>query len=130
MAKKLAWLFGVVFVIVGILGFIPNPIVGEGALFHTNTIHDLAHILLGIFLFIGASQSEALASKFLVISGVVYLVLAIWGFAIIDEGGISMILNLVAINAADNWLHIVLAIVLIGAGLMAGKTRPVNTTAA
>ncbi len=130
MAKKLAWLFGVVFVLVGILGFIPNPIVGPNAVFHTNAVHNLVHLIIGVFLIIGGTQSEAAASKFLVIFGVVYLLVAILGFFSVDAGGKGMLLGLVAINVADNWLHIVLAIVLIGAGLMAGKARPVTTTAA
>ncbi|HSE83304.1 MAG TPA: DUF4383 domain-containing protein [Thermodesulfobacteriota bacterium] len=129
MAKKLAWLFGIVFVLVGILGFIPNPIVGHNAVFHTNAVHNLVHLIIGVFLIIGGTQGEATASKFLVIFGVVYLLVAILGFFSVDASGRGMLLGLVAINVADNWLHVVLAVALIGTGLMAGKTRPVTTTA-
>jgi hypothetical protein len=47
---------------------------------------------------------------------VVYLLVAVLGFLVVDETGKGMILNLVAINKADNLLHLVLGVVLIGAG--------------
>lgn len=122
MAKKLAVLFGIVFVIVGLLGFIPNPIVGAAGLFQTDHLHDLVHLLIGVILLIVAFAAPAASSLWLKIFGVVYLLLAVLGFLMVPHGG--MLLGLVTMNAADHWLHVVLGIVLIIAGMMRGSSAP------
>jgi hypothetical protein len=107
MAKKAATVFGVVFVLLGILGFFNDPVLG---VFNVNTLHNLVHIILGLILLVGANKNP---SKSLMVVGVVYLFVAILGFIMVPDGG--MLLGLVEINGADNWLHIVLALLLIGA---------------
>lgn len=119
MAKTLAMVFGVVFVLVGLLGFVPNPIVGPNALFHTDMMHDLVHLLFGLILLIVAFSASAASALWLKILGVVYLVLAVLGFLLIPQGG--SLLGLVEANSADHWLHIILGIVLVVAGFSAGK---------
>jgi hypothetical protein len=119
MAKTLAYVFGVVFVLVGLLGFIPNPLVGMGAMFETDMMHNLVHLLFGVILLVVAWKAAEKSALWLKILGVVYLVLAVLGFLMASEGG--MLLGLVSTNAADHWLHIVLGIVLVGAGFYAKK---------
>jgi hypothetical protein len=115
MAKKLAVVFGVVFVLVGVLGFIPNPIVGAGGIFVTDTLHDLVHLIIGIVLLIVAVNAPSKSSLWLNIFGVVYLLLAVLGFLTIPSGG--MLLGLVTMNTADHFLHVVLGIALLIAGI-------------
>lgn len=116
MTKKLAKIFGAVFILVGILGFIPNPIVGANGFFHTNLVHDLVHVLLGLALLLMSKTGEQ-AAKWLKIIGVVYLLVAVLGFLMMPAmDTTTSLLGLVAINGADNWLHIVLAFVLIVSG--------------
>lgn len=123
MAKTLAIVFGVVFVLVGILGFIDNPLVGEGALFHTNTMHDLVHLLFGVILLAVAFRAPGKSAKWLKILGIAYLVLAVLGFFMIPDGG--TLLGVAEMNHADHWLHVVLGVVLVGSGVWAGKgSRP------
>jgi hypothetical protein len=111
MAKNLIILFGVVFVVVGLLGFFPNPIVGANGYFVTNTVHDLVHLISGIlFLIIGMSAAGS-SSSALIIFGVVYGLVAILGFI-----GETAILGLGMVNAADNALHVVLALVFLIGG--------------
>lgn len=114
MAKTLAMVFGVVFVLVGILGFVQNPIVGMGALFETDMMHNLAHILLGLILLVVAFAAAGKSALWLKILGVVYLLLAVLGFLMVPDGG--SLLGLVATNSADHWLHVVLGLVLVAAG--------------
>ena len=121
MSKKLAVVFGIVFVIVGILGFISNPIVGRpetNPIFVTDMLHDLVHIIIGVVLVIAGRKSEGAASKSLKVFGVVYLLLAVNGF--LDS---EKLLGFVAANSNDTWLHLVLGIVLLAAGFMAGSNR-------
>ncbi|MGB4076737.1 MAG: DUF4383 domain-containing protein, partial [Minisyncoccia bacterium] len=73
MARNLAILFGVVFVLVGLLGFVQNPLVGEGALFHTNLVHNLVHSLFGVILLVVASRYPGSSARSLKILGAVYL---------------------------------------------------------
>lgn len=110
-AKTLALVFGVIFVLVGLLGFVSNPLVGSGALFDTNTAHNLVHLLIGLILLAVALWAPMQSALWLKILGVVYLLVALLGYV---TG--SPILGLVEINDADNWLHILLGIVLLAAG--------------
>jgi hypothetical protein len=124
MAKNLIILFGVVFVVVGILGFIENPIVGDNGYFVTNTVHDLVHLISGIlFLIIGFSAAGS-SSSALIIFGVVYALVAILGFF-----AETTILGLVAINFADNILHVVLALAFLIAGFATKSKTDMAMTA-
>src|SRR3989344_385759 len=111
MAKKLAIVFGAVFVLVGVLGFISNPIVGVGGLFLTNTTHDLVHIVFGLILLAAGLFAPQQSGLWLKVLGVVYLVVALLGFLMP-----SPLLGLIEVNSADNWLH-----VLLGVALLAGS---------
>lgn len=122
MSQKLAKVFGVIFVIVAIIGFIPNPIVGDGAIFHTNIVHNLVHLIVGIILFIMAKKEQQ-ATLWLKIFGAVYIVVALLGFLSV-HGGMGSILGIIAVNGADNWLHVVLGLILLGAGFMGKKGMP------
>jgi len=120
MAKTLAIVFGAAFVLVGILGFIPNPLVGaEGALFETDLMHNLVHLLFGVILLVVAFKNEAASALWLMILGIVYLILAVLGFLMIPEEG--ELLGLVHMNHADHWLHVGLAVLMIGGSFLAKK---------
>ena len=115
MTKTLAKVFGVVFLLVGVLGFVSNPIVGQVGFFHANVAHDLVHILLGIVL-LACSKNGAQAATWLKIVGIVYLVVALLGFIMTPYMGMTNLLGFVSINGADNWLHVVLGVVLFLSG--------------
>ncbi len=110
-AKTAALVLGFVFIIVGVLGYVPNPIVGPSGIFVTNTVHNLIHIGSGIVLLLGAYSSLG-SSVALKIIGVVYAIVAVLGFLMPGD----MMLGMVAMNGADRWLHVVLAIVILYAG--------------
>jgi hypothetical protein len=57
------------------------------------------------------------------IFGAIYALLAVMGFAAVGDEGHSMLLGLVHINGADNWLHVFLAIALIGSALAASRSH-------
>lgn len=128
MTKTLAKLFGVIFIIVGILGFISNPIVGGMGFFQANGAHNVVHILLGLVLLL-ASGTEAKAAVWLKIIGIVYLVVAILGFAMMPAMSMSTdLLGFIKINNADNWLHVVLGLVVFFSGFAGGKTMTASGT--
>lgn len=116
MAKKLAMVFGVVFVLVGILGFISNGMVGSNGYFMTNHAHDAVHLLIGIIILIWSARGEAAAAMSMTTFGIVYLLIAVLGFVMT-----SPLLGFITYNGADNWLHVVLGVVLLAAGLSLKK---------
>jgi len=117
MAKTWAIIFGVVFVIVGLLGFIGGAgIVGPTGIFQTNALHDWVHFLSGLIFLIVAFASARSSAAVLKVFGIVYLLVAILGFV-----APSFMSQLLLGNMADNWLHVVLGIVITWVGFAAGK---------
>ena len=123
-AKNAATLFGVVFLIVGVLGYVPNPIVGPTGLFLTNPLHNIIHLVSGIALLAGAYTSLG-SSMMLKIVGVVYGLVAVCGFFMVMD---NMMLG-VAINEADKWLHVGLAVAILAAGFLLPDTSASPATA-
>ena len=111
-AKECAIVTGLVFVVFGVLGFIPNPLAGRTGIFATNPLHDLIHIASGVVLLAGAYSSLG-SSMALKIVGVAYALIAILGFFAISDG---VLLGLIPVNTADQWLHVVLAVAILAAG--------------
>ena len=109
MLQKFAVVFGVVFVIIGILGFIPavSPQGHILGIFHINAAHNLVHIISGIIALWCGFKSVAYSQLFFRIFGVIYGLVALLGFYY----GNQDILGLVANNTADTWLHVVVAAV-------------------
>ncbi len=128
MAKTLAMVFGVVFVLVGVLGFISNPIVGETGLFHTDLMHNLVHIIIGIVLVVASRKSDMAAMKSMKIIAIIYALLAVLGFLMLGSAE-GTLLGLVESNGADNWLHLVLAVVLWVAATVGGKKSMMGSNA-
>src|SRR2546421_10182873 len=114
MAKSLGMLFGLVFLAVGILGFVPGVTKDDMLLgiFMVNAAHSVVHIVSGaIFLF--ASMSGAGAARlWFQIFGVVYALVAVMGFVV----GNGMIFGLISNNTNDTWLHVVLAVAMLAIG--------------
>ena len=117
MAKRFSTIFGAMFVLVGLLGFIPNPLMGDGGFFATNTAHDLTHLLIGAVMLFAGTQGERAAYLSLMVFGAVYALLALMGYATAGAEGHTMLLGMVHINGNDNWLHVLLAVLLIATGL-------------
>jgi hypothetical protein len=112
--QKLAKLFGIVFILIGILGFVPG-ITTDGHLlgvFEVDTLHNVIHLLTGIIAWFAAS-SLGNSKLFFKVFGVVYLLVTILGFT---QGG--SILGLFMTNMADNVLHLVISVVALWAGFL------------
>jgi hypothetical protein len=116
MARQFAIVFGAVYVLVGVLGFIlPSPLLG---IFGVNVLHDLVHIVVGGVWLAAAfaapmGLTPRLASQGI---GVVYLLVAILGFALP-----TLMDQLLVINMADNFLHLVTAVLALYIGFMAPR---------
>ena len=86
MAKTLGMLFGVVFLAVGILGFVPgvtsdvNGMPMLLGIFHVNTAHNLVHIVSGVIFLFAAMSGAGAARLWFQIFGVIYAIVAVLGF--------------------------------------------------
>ena len=118
--QRVAQIFGWVFVLVAVWGFFVSGgsmEAGEDApailgLFPVNVLHNLAHLLLGIWGIL-AARSFGGAKTYAQIAGVLYLLLAVLGF--IDPTAFG----LMPLGDGDIPLHVVLGLVLAGVGFTA-----------
>jgi uncharacterized protein DUF4383 len=126
--QKLAGVFGVIFIVVALLGFItPGGMAMATAadtglllgLFPVNLLHNIVHLLFGIWGF-AAARSWGGSKSYFTIAGAIYAVLTCVGF--LSPSGFG----LVPLGGNDIWLHAVLAIAMLGIGLTA---KPAMTTA-
>lgn len=109
MQKMLAQVVGVVLTLVGIVGFFTGGVV---LIFSVNALHNVVHLVSGLAgLYAGFMDGGKRAMMYNQLFGVIYLVVAVLGFLVP-----SLLKNLLAMNAADNVLHLVLGIVLAGVG--------------
>ena len=107
MVKSAAILFGTVFLLVGILGFVPSITKDEMLLgiFHVNLAHNIVHLASGaVFLLCGMAGAGP-SRTFFQIFGIVYALVAALGFYYGDQA----ILGIVSNNMPVVWLHVVLA---------------------
>ncbi|MCC7436762.1 DUF4383 domain-containing protein [Candidatus Nomurabacteria bacterium] len=115
--KKITNLFGIIFVAVGILGFIPG-ITSDGYLlgiFEVNALHNIIHLATGIIaLMVAGSHSKSKA--FFKIFGVVYGLVTVVGFL---HG--HSVFGLIGVNVADNLLHLVITVVALVLGFGGSK---------
>ena len=124
MVKTLRF-FGWIFVVLGVLSFFSNPLIGGGAFFHTDLVHNLLILVSGlVFLSVGYGRGGGARST-LKLFGWIYLILAVLGWILVD--GTGTLLGIVEVNGADSWLHFILALVFLFAG-MKGRKYP-NSTA-
>jgi Domain of unknown function (DUF4383) len=127
-----ALVVGVAFLLPGVLGFVPGitthyemlDFAGHesGAkllgIFGISVLHNIVHLAFGIAGLIFARTVSG-ARGYLIGSGVIYLLLSIYGLLIDHESAA----NFVPIDIADNWLHLVLAVGMLGLGAVLGRTR-------
>jgi len=117
MAKTMAVLFGLVFLVVGILGFVPAVTKDEMLLgiFHVNTAHNAVHLLSGIVALICGMMGVGASRMYFKLFGLVYAAVAVMGF--LNPGDVKL-LGLISNNMADTWLHVAIAAVSLIIGFM------------
>jgi uncharacterized membrane protein YuzA (DUF378 family) len=118
MVKTMAVLFGVILLVVGILGFVPGITKDEMLLgiFHVNTVHNCVHLLSGaVALFCGMAGVGASRNYFRIF-GVIYGAVAVLG--LMHMGEHTNLLGVMSNNDAITYLHIGIAAVSLILGFM------------
>ncbi|PRX44592.1 uncharacterized protein DUF4383 [Prauserella shujinwangii] len=126
--QRVAALVGAVFLVVGVLGFIPGVTTNYDQLewagpdadamlfgvFAVSILHNLVHLAFGV-LGLAAAMSAAMSRIFLLVGGLVYLILTAYGVWV----DLSSDANFIPVNTPDNWLHLGLGVGMIAAALVA-----------
>lgn len=116
--KMAATVFGAVFVLVGILGFVMDPILG---IFQTSLLHNLVHLLSGAALLAGAFIDGGRHARMALLAlGAVYALVTVLGFLAPDlvNGLLGGTTADPALDQADNFLHLLLAVALLAVPLL------------
>ena len=128
-ARLYALLVGGVLTIAGIIGFFYSSSFDTGSsvpsddvlgILAVNGWHNVVHLVTGL---LGLAAAAYAARAYALILGLVYLVVAIWGFTV-TQGGVGVILDFLPVNTEDNVLHLVLG--LTGLAAAAATTRAVK----
>ncbi|MFI6481906.1 DUF4383 domain-containing protein [Nonomuraea sp. NPDC050663] len=127
-----ALVVGAVFLLVGVLGFIPGITTNYDDLhaaghqsdamllgiFQVSILHNIVHLLFGVAgIFLARTWSGA--RGFLLGGGAIYVVLWLYGMLVSQNSDA----NFVPVNTADDWLHLVLGAGMIGLALALSRRR-------
>lgn len=122
---------GLLFVLIGVAGFIPGITSHYGdmasagpdsgaklfGVFEVSVLHNLVHLVLGLGMIAAAKYSWA--RLYLVGGGIVLLAITLYG-ALVDRGSDA---NFLPVNRADNGLHLVLGLAMVGLGVLGARLR-------
>ena len=127
MAKTIATLVGVVFILVGICGFLAPGLLGM----HLTLAHDLIHLISGAAsLYFGMKGTLAQARMFCLVFGVVYGLLGIVGMVAGTPGMpsvehmaqdahlLKLLPGTLEFGTMDHYIHILLGVIYLVGGLM------------
>lgn len=118
--RNFARIYGIAFLLVGILGFIPgvNQMHGDAprlafdsfnghlfGLFHVNLLHNLVHVLFGIWGLV-ASRDYGASRTYARGTGIIYVLFAVMGLV----PALSTTFGLIPLEHHDVWLHLLLAV--------------------
>jgi hypothetical protein len=130
--QKAAAAVGIVFLAVGVLGFIPGITSNYDSLsfashhseakllglFQVSILHNLVHLVFGVAGLVLARTISG-ARNYLVVGGIIYLVLFVYGLVVSEDSSA----NFVPVNTADDILHLVLGLGMIALGVILTRRR-------
>ncbi|MFG1991103.1 DUF4383 domain-containing protein [Actinoplanes sp. NPDC048988] len=117
----------IVFLLVGVLGFIPGVTTNFDSMtfaghhsdahllgvFQVSVLHNIVHLLFGVA-GLALARTASGARAYLIGGGAVYLVLWLYGLVV----GPDAAANFVPVNTADDWLHLGLGLGMIALGFL------------
>jgi hypothetical protein len=125
LARAVAAILGIIYVLVGVVGFLPDPLVqastaasATGALlgvFPINLLHNVVHLVIAASL-LYASMATATAIMVSRVIGGVYVVVGLLG--LVSPNGFGLL----PLGGADIFLHLGTGAVLMAVGFMNGGT--------
>lgn len=123
MAKTIATLLGIVFILAGLVGFVAPNLLGA----HLSPAHNVVHLVSGaIALYLGLAGSASRARMFCLIFGTVYLLLGVAGLVAGtgSERMFTVIPGALELGTVDHMIHVVLGLIFLGGGASAKAATP------
>jgi hypothetical protein len=118
MAKTVCKILGVIFLLVGLIGFVSPNLLGA----HLSPVHNIVHIVSGaIALYLGFAGSLSGAKTFCLVFGVVYLALGILGMALGAGADRMWMLGPLHFGQVDHGIHALLGVIFLAGGLFTKK---------
>ena len=115
MAKMVCKILGVVFLLVGVVGFAAPNLLGA----HLNPAHNVVHIVSGaIALYFGFAGTLSGAKTFCLVFGVVYLALGILGLVLGTGDDKMWMVGPLHLGTADHGIHVLLGVAFLAGGLL------------
>lgn len=129
--RYFALIFGIIYLLVGVMGLIPGLITPENhpgvtmnvldgnllGIFPVNIVHTLVHLVIGLWGII-AYRTFSSARNFSISAGILFMVLFVMGLI----PGLNVLFGLAPLYGADIWLHLLSGIAALAVGLMARRT--------
>lgn len=136
--QRAAAAVGAVFLLIGILGFIPGITTNYSdmtfaghhseakllGIFEISVLHNIVHLLFGVA-GLALARTWDTARLYLFAGGVIYLVLWLYGLLVEEDTSA----NWVPLNNADDWLHLLLGLGMIGLAIVFGRATDRTTRA-
>ena len=128
-ARLYALLVGSVLTIAGVIGFFYDSSFDTGSsltseavfgVLDVNGWHNVVHIVTGL---LGLAAVGYAARAYALVLGIVYVVVAIWGFAE-TTNGVGVILDFLPLNTEDNILHLALGLTGLAAAAATARAEP------
>jgi hypothetical protein len=124
-----AGVVGATLVVAGIIGFFYNATFTSDesvrdavfGILDVNGWHNVVHILTGVLGLLAFAAGAYAARTYAMALGIVYLIVAAWGFMVGDG---DSILSIIPVNTEDNVLHLLLGVAGVGAALMKPAEAP------
>ncbi|HXC72328.1 MAG TPA: DUF4383 domain-containing protein [Pyrinomonadaceae bacterium] len=118
MAKTVCKILGVVFLLVGVAGFVAPTLLGA----HLSPVHNAVHIVSGVIaLYFGFAGTLSGARNFCLIFGIVYLALGCLGFVMGTPPDRMWMVGPLHFGQADHGIHALLGIIFLAGGLFTKK---------
>lgn len=133
MQKKLALIFAIVFLAIGVAGYIPAlaPANANGQLllhiFQINTVQSVIHLLTAAAAFAAFLGGSYYAATYFRVFGVVYAAVALWGLPGLTHTFNGVLFGLIHVNLATELLHIAIAAASLYAGFAVREAAVAKT---
>ena len=115
MAKTVCKILGVVFLLVGLIGFVSPNLLGA----HLDAPHNVVHLLSGaLALYFGFAGSLSAAKTFCLVFGLVYLGLGVLGLLLGTPPDRMLMLGPLHFGQADHGIHILLGVIFVAGGFL------------
>lgn len=123
MARTVAIVLGIVYALIGIVGFFSTGFMGPDGFFASNALYAGASVILGALLLIGAFFATERTRTFNGVLGAILILFALAGFLMVpDRGTMAGML----ISGSDHWLNLILGVILLGSSLTGQASMATN----